>query len=447
MRRIFQDLSIMLRANLWLLPVFALLAGAVFYLAAPPPPMRASMATGAEGGGYAGFAERLKVELAKSGFELTLVPSSGARENLRLLLDDKQDVQLGLMQSGLELQLGDDERARLRSLGSVYQEPLWLFQRRELPIDGPRDLLPLRLGLGTAGSGTAQISGLLLGLNGIDLDQYPAHWQFTGGSKAASALLAGELDAAFFIGPAENPLIRRLARAPELGVTSLRRGAAYQARLPFLRSIAVGEGLLDLAANSPARDIITLAPAATLVVNDSFHPALTPLILAAAREVMKQGSLLDAPGAYPSAEPPTLALLDEAAYFHEHGLPLLQRYLPFRIASLADRYIILLIPLLVVLIPLGKAVGPLYRWRIRARIYRWYRYLRDIDRQLETGLPAARREAEAARLQRLERELAGVEVPLAYSGELYQLHLHLRHVLGRLQGEALRAPAAAPDRD
>lgn len=447
MRRIFQDLSIMLRANLWLLPVFALLAGAVFYLAAPPPPMRASMATGAEGGGYAGFAERLKVELAKSGFELTLVPSSGARENLRLLLDDKQDVQLGLMQSGLELQLGDDERARLRSLGSVYQEPLWLFQRRELPIYGPRDLLPLRLGLGTAGSGTAQISGLLLGLNGIDLDQYPAHWQFTGGSKAASALLAGELDAAFFIGPAENPLIRRLARAPELGVTSLRRGAAYQARLPFLRSIAVGEGLLDLAANSPARDIVTLAPAATLVVNDSFHPALTPLILAAAREVMKQGSLLDAPGAYPSAEPPTLALLDEAAYFHEHGLPLLQRYLPFRIASLADRYIILLIPLLVVLIPLGKAVGPLYRWRIRARIYRWYRYLRDIDRQLETGLPAARREAEAARLQRLERELAGVEVPLAYSGELYQLHLHLRHVLGRLQGEALRAPAAAPDRD
>ncbi|MNQ38985.1 hypothetical protein D3C85_525860 [compost metagenome] len=211
--------------------------------------------------------------------------------------------------------------------------------------------------------------------------------------------------------------------------------------MPFVRAIAVGEGLLDLANNSPQHDMVTLAPAASLVVNDGFHPALTPLLLAAAREVTSRGSLLDAPGAYPSAEPATFALLDEARYFYSNGLPLLQRFLPFRIASLADRYIILVIPLLVVLIPLFKAVGPLYRWRIRARIYRWYKHLREIDRQLDAGTLPARLDAEIDHLESLEEQLARVEVPLAYSNELYQLHLHLRYVIERLQALQQRRAA------
>ncbi len=423
----------MLRANLWLVPVLAALVTALFYFVAPPPPMHASMASGAAGGGYAGFAEKLKAELAKQGFELTLVPSSGARENLRLLLDTNQDVQIGLMQSGLEQELSEAERSQLRALGAAYQEPLWLFQRRPLKVRSMRDLLPLRLGLGAVGSGTAAVSRAILDANGIDASQYPERWQAVGGSKAASALLAGELDAAFFVGTAESALVRRLAAAPELGLVNFRRAAAYQARLPFIRPLVVGEGLLDLANDSPQRDIVTLAPATTLVVNDSFHPALAPLFLAATRAVMKNGSLLDAPGAYPRAEPETLPLLDEARYFHANGPPLLQRHLPFRIASLADRYIILVIPLLVVLIPLFKAVGPLYRWRIRARIYRWYKHLREIDRQLDAGTLPTRLDEEIAHLEQLEDRLAKIEVPLSYSSELYQLHLHLRYVIQRLQ--------------
>lgn len=441
MRRLLQDLSIMLRANLWLVPVLAALGTALFYFVAPPPPMQLRMSGGFDGGGYAAFAEQLKTELAKDGFELILEPSSGARQNLARLLDDASGIHIGLVQSGLELQLSEAERARLHSLGAVYQEPLWLFQRRELHIDGLRDLLPLRVALGPAGSGTAAVSAAMLAANGIEPGQYPEQWQQRGGSKTADALLAGELDAAFFIGPAENALIQRLAAAPELSLVNFRRAAAYQARMPFVRAIAVGEGLLDLANNSPQRDMVTLAPAASLVVNDGFHPALTPLLLAAAREVTRRGSLLDAPGAYPSAEPATFALLDEARYFYSNGLPLLQRFLPFRIASLADRYIILVIPLLVVLIPLFKAVGPLYRWRIRARIYRWYKYLREIDRQLDAGTLPARLDAEIDHLESLEEQLARVEVPLAYSNELYQLHLHLRYVIERLQALQQRRAA------
>ncbi|MEX6501295.1 TAXI family TRAP transporter solute-binding subunit [Pseudomonas zhanjiangensis] len=433
MRRVLKDLKIILLANLWVVPVLAALIGAVFYFVAPPPPLHASMATGAEGGNYRLFAEKLKHELAKQGFELTLVPSAGSRDNLQRLLAEQPEVQIALVQSGLERQLETAERDRLQSLGAVYREPLWLFYRQGIRLDRIADLLPLRLGLGGEGSGTRAASEAILGANAIAPQQYPASWQSLGGNKAASALLAGELDAAFFVGPAENQRVQRLAASPELRLANFRRAAAYEARLPFLQRVTIDEGLLNLALNSPPHDTLTLSPMATLVVNEDFHPGLVPLFLEASREVMKQGNLLDRAGAFPSAAPRTFELSADAARYYSKGLPLLQRYLPFRIASLADRYIILLIPLIVVLIPLLKAVGPLYRWRIRARIYRWYRYLREIDRQLDAGTLPDRLGSEIERLEQLQDELAKVEVPLSYSSELYELHVHLRYVIERLQ--------------
>ncbi|MDU9412537.1 TAXI family TRAP transporter solute-binding subunit [Pseudomonas sp. zfem005] len=435
MPRFLKDLKIMLLANLWTVPVVAALVGAVFYFVAPPPPMHATLATGGANGGYALFGEKLKEELARQGFTLELVPSAGSLDNLGKL--QRGEVQMALVQSGQELTLEPRERKRLHGLGVMYQEPLWLFKRKDVDIDSMGDLLQLRVAIGTPNSGTRAIASALLQANQIGPEQYPQNWQEFSGTRGADALIAGELDAAFFVGPAENAVVQRLATRSELDLVSLRRSAAYRARLPYLTKLEVGEGLLNLASNSPSRDILTLGPVATLVANDEFHPSLTPLILEAAREVMKNGSLLDPAGRYPAAQPMTLSTLDEAAYYYKNGLPILQRYLPFRIASLADRYIILLIPLLVVMFPLFKAVGPVYRWRIRARIYRWYKYLREIDRKLDAGTLRAELDSEIGKLEQLEDQLAKVDVPLSYSNELYELHVHLRYVIERLQ--ALKA--------
>ena len=195
-----------------------------------------------------------------------------------------------------------------------------------------------------------------------------------------------------------------------------------------------------MAHNTPDRDIVTLGPVATLVAGETFHPSLTPLILEAAKSVLKNGSLLDPAGSYPAKPPLSLHTLAEADYYYAKGLPILQRYLPFRIASLADRYIILAIPLLVLLFPLFKAIGPIYQWRIRARIYRWYKHLREIDQQLYQGGLPANLDSEITRLTHLEDELARIEVPLSYSSELYQLHMHLRYMIERLQALQQRQP-------
>ena len=156
---------------------------------------------------------------------------------------------------------------------------------------------------------------------------------------------------------------------------------------------------------------------------------------------MKNGNLLDPAGSYPAQPPLSLNTLSEADYYYDKGLPILQRYLPFRIASLADRYIILAIPLLVLLFPLFKAIGPIYQWRIRARIYRWYKHLREIDQQLYKGKLNSDIGAEIDAPGKLEDELARIEVPLSYSNELYELHMHLRYMIERLSAYQRRTTA------
>ena len=430
MRRVFNDLKIFVLANLWIVPVVAALVWALFSFVAPPPPMEARLATGGPSGGYHSFGLRLQAELAKEGFTLELVNSQGSVDNLAKLRAG--EVELALVQSGQELSLNSEQRAELYGLGVLFQEPVWLFARQDVAVARLGELAALRVAIGSPGSGTRSVTDALLGANGIALQNLPAGWHEYGGARAARELQAGNIDAAFFIGPAENGLVQRLAGDPNLQLLNLGRSAAYQARLPYLNRVDVGEGLVSLERNVPDRALETVGPLATLVASEAFHPSLTPLILAAAREVLKDGNLLDAAGRFPAPASSNFATLDEADYFYSKGLPILQRYLPFRIASLADRYIILAIPLLVLLIPLIKVVGPLYRWQIRSRIYRWYKHLREIDRQLYLGkLQDPQKEID--HLIALGLELARIEVPLSYSGELYDLHVHVRYMIKRLE--------------
>ena len=433
MSRFFQDLSIMIRANLWLVPVLGALVAALFYFVAPPPPMSATMSTGNINGGYHAFALRLKEELAREHFDLKLVESSGSRQNTERLLDKSSGINLALLQSGQEQQLNEGERQRLSSLGAAYLEPVWLFLRKDITADTLLDLSGLNIAVGSRNGGLRMLVSPLLQASGIDIEQAEGNWHSYSGRQAMDDLLAGTLDGAFFMGAAESALIQQLAASDQLYLFNFSRVRAYESRLPFVHGVAVSHGLLNLANDQPDRDLHTLSAQALLVVNDNFHPAIAPLILATAQKVMADGSLLEKADSWPQADSQAFEMLPEAEYFHHKGPPLLQRYLPFRIASLADRYIILVIPLLVVLFPLFKIAGPVYRWRIRARIYRWYKYLRDIDKKFNRNTLPAQLDEEILRLQALQNELAKVEVPLSYTHELYELHLHVRFVIHRLQ--------------
>lgn len=74
--------------------------------------------------------------------------------------------------------------------------------------------------------------------------------------------------------PADNGRIAALVSDPQLELVSLAQARAYAARLTFLDHLNVTEGLLDIAGNVPRQDVELLSPGATLIANQSFHPAL-----------------------------------------------------------------------------------------------------------------------------------------------------------------------------
>ena len=115
--------------------------------------------------------------------------------------------------------------------------------------------------------------------------------------------------------------------------------------------------------------------------------------------------------------------------FHQRGPTFLQRYLPYWAATLVDRMVVMLVPLIALVFPLIKVFPPAYRWRVRSRIYRWYADLRQIEARLDKGETDS--ELEEA-IQILENEVKQVETPLSYTDELYLLRSHINLVKARI---------------
>ncbi|MCG6965102.1 MAG: ABC transporter substrate-binding protein [Chromatiaceae bacterium] len=406
----------------------ALLVIAAFVLAfqfiKPAPPSHVVMATGAPEGAYHAFAKRYADYLAREGITLELRASAGSLENLALLRSG--EASLALVQGGV-----DDGRAGpvLVSLGSVYYEPLWLFHRTGLTVDRLGDLADRRVAVGVQGSGTRALVGRLLQDNAVD----QAGWVGIGGQAAVDALLAGQVDAAFFVMSAQSALIDGLLRQPQVVLADFTRARAYSRRYRFLNNLELPEGTIDLAANIPDREVRLLAPTANLVARSDLHPAIVDLMLQAADDVHRAGGWFEAQDEFPMPGLLAFPLSAEADRYYKHGPPFLQRFLPFWAASLVDRLKVMLVPLLVLLFPLIKVMPPIYSWRMRARIYRWYDEVEKAELLLADGtgdIAAVFRE-----LDRIEAEVQRVKVPLSFTDQLYQLREHIdlvrRHAAAR----------------
>lgn len=111
-------------------------------------------------------------------------------------------------------------------------------------------------------------------------------------------------------------------------------------------------------------------------------------------------------------------------------VPMLQRYLPFWLANLIERMWLVLGILLAVMLPLSRVVPPIYQFRVRSRVFRWYGRLREIENDFESG-KASPQDLLVA-LDTLEAQAEKVSVPLSYADELYALRNHIHLVRKKL---------------
>ena len=433
-----------LTAGPFVLITVALLVAAYLVLD-PAPPKQVVLATGPELSAYARFGERYAEELKRYGIRVELRPTLGAQQNRRLLRDPKERVDLAFVQGGS----GDSARATeeekenmvdLVSLGTLFYEPVWIFYRAESAKKLNRDAALTRIpqmrgwsvNVGARGSGTPGLMNKLLYANAMErTDLKRANLDET---SAVVALLEGNLDAAVLVSAPESQMVQMLLQTPGIKVHEYEQAEAYARRYPFLSPVILPRGVVDLAREVPSEDVTLIATTSSLLAREDIHPALVQLFVQAASRIHSGPGWIARAGTFPNAQQSEFAIAKDAARYYQSGPPLLQRYLPFWLANLIDRMWVALFSIIAVLIPLSRLVPPLYEFRVRSRIFRWYRNLRLIEADAERGEKSAPELLGA--LDKLEARVSAIAVPLSYTDEVYTLRTHIELVRERLQKAA-----------
>ncbi|HYX63485.1 MAG TPA: TAXI family TRAP transporter solute-binding subunit, partial [Burkholderiales bacterium] len=372
-------------------------------------------------------------ELRRYGITVELRATPGSRDNLRLLRDPKERVDLAFVQGGSSERVRTpEEEAReppLVSLGSLFYEPVWVFYRGK-QIGGIADLRGMRVNTGGRGSGTPGIVARLLAANQMERDDIRrSNLEDT---EAVVDLLAGKLDAIVLVSAPESPFVQMLLATPGMRLLEFDNAEAYARRYRYLTPVVLPRGVVDLARNVPDRDLPLIATTSSLVAREDTHPAIVQLFVQAASRIHGAPGWIARAGEFPSAAHTEFPLAKDAERFYRAGPPLLQRYLPFWLANLVDRMWVALFSIVAVLIPLSRLLPPLYQFRVRSRIFRWYRNLRLIEAEL--GEEERSHSELLASLDKLEGRVATIKVPLSYTDELYRLRQHIRLVRERLEG-------------
>jgi TRAP transporter TAXI family solute receptor len=411
---------------------------AAYLVVDPAPPRHIVLATGQDNSAYEEFGRKYAASLARDGIRVDLQPSLGSQDNLQRLLDGRADI--AFVQSGSTLAgqpgVADSPAAGLVSLGSLFTEPVWLFLRERAKVHKLTDLKGLRINLGPEGTGVPKLFKQVLAANSVEPGDLTV--LALANTPATVELLAGRIDGLVFSSAPEAPLIQMLLQTPGIRLFDFRQADAYTRRLPFLTHVVLPRGIVDLGRDIPSQDFHLIAPTATLVARENLHPALVDLFVKSAVEIHGGAGWFQQQGQFPSPRYTEIPVAREAAKYYRDGPPFLQRYLSFWLANLFDRLWVVVVALAALIIPLSKVVPPLYVWRIRSRVYRWYGQLRAVEQQWEAADGAApeRREQVRAdllrRLDDIETRVNHISIPLSYADALYGLRSHINFVRQRV---------------
>ena len=457
---------------------------AAYWWLDPQPPKTVRLATGPEGSAYANFGRRYAQALARDGITVELVPTEGSLANLRRLRAGEVDVAFvrggssdlarpltaaasaaSAAQAASAPQSADapDEDEDLLSLGALFYEPLWIFYRQDAaarvagqtaaptgsasaaapqatassalpaaepppPLVGLPQLKGLRVNVDQPGSGVPQLMQRLWRANGMSESDVVVSQLAP--RAAVEALQAGLLDAVVLTSASQSPLVRQLLRAPGIVPMELSQADAYTRRFPFFRTVTLPRGVANLAGDVPPHDVTLLAATTSLLTREQTHPALRQLFAQAAQGIHSRAGWLNGAREFPNTRTSELPVSPEGDRAINGTPPFWQRYLPFWASNVIQRMWLVIGGLIVLLLPLSRVVPPLYTYRVRQRVFRWYARLRDIEARAEHG--DAPREELLDELDELDRVAHRIAVPLAHADELYRLRSNIDATRRRL---------------
>jgi TRAP-type uncharacterized transport system substrate-binding protein len=431
-------------------------------------PGRIVMATGTPE--YYALAQTYRRDLERYGIQYEVPPEDKSPEGnaaLKALLDEVPTVNAGFIKGGLvgsmQGRLATEkakgryaEYTQLQSVGRLFYEPIWVFTRADLPIASLRDLKGKRILTGAREGGTRRIALQLLRANGVVSGKVKGNENLIAETLPPDAahLVDGRADAAILIEPADSELIQKLLERDDIRLMDFaEEAAAYDNRFPALSTVVLHRGSVDFEKPWPSENITLLTTSVALVVRKDMHPTLISLLTQAVLNNPKSGFdkvgdpvLFHRAGQFPSPDDPEFQVSKDARAVYKSGeLPVLLRNLapvstrlgmPFSftafISSYAGQALLVLIPLAALIIPVTRAVPPLYAWMVRRKMFYWYNQLKALERSLDARGAKLDEGTHHAELERIDVAVRRIRVPLYFSNELYDLRLHIDLVRQRL---------------
>jgi len=400
--------------------VVAVVALGVWYFQTAIP-RRIVMASGVKDASYHIDAQRYAELLARDGVTVVERMTGGAGENATLLLDPGSGVDVAFMEGGV---VPPAQRDRIVMLAAIRYEPIWIFYRGGAPLTRIDELRYRRIAVGRPGNGGRLLVEPLLYATNVT----PSNTTLAplGGTEALRALQRGEIDAAIFVGATRSPIIWQALHDETLALMSLADAEAYARRFPYLTLLKLPAGTIDLSYRRiPAQPVTLVATKAMLVARDDLPSPLVDLLLDAARELHSAQDYFEAAQEFPSTLPVDLPVSRDADRHLRFGPSFLHRYLPFWIATLSERLVVVVLPLLVIIVPLINFMPQLLRWRVRSRIYRWYGELKLLEREVEDRKGTLPIERWLADLDRIQRAAEHIRTPASFASESYTLREHI----------------------
>jgi TRAP-type uncharacterized transport system substrate-binding protein len=397
----------------------------------PAPPNSMVLLAGPKESSYYNIADRYAKIIARSGVKLQVVETEGAQDNLRRLADRKVHADVGFVLGGVTEGV---ETGGLMSLGSVFVQPVLVFYHGKESVERFSQLEGKRIAIGPEGSGTHALAMKFLVANGME--KGPTRLLELDGDDAIEALKQGKIDAAFLMGElVRGQVTRDLLKVPGIKLMNFTQADGYLRRLKFLSHLTLPRGAFDLGQDLPSHAVDLVGPTVELIAREDLHPALSDLLISAAKEIHGPAGMFRKAGEFPAPLERDFPISEDAQRFYRAGTPFIYKKLPFWMASLVDRVLVVLVPLVVIVIPVIRIVPPLYRWRVRSRIYRWYGALMALERDMFAHPTPERAQEILKRLDDIREAVNNMRTPLAFADQLYVLREHISGVRNRLAGQ------------
>lgn len=388
------------------------------------PPKELSIAAGPDAGAYVRIAEAYRDILARDGIKLTIMETAGSNENASIISQGEADS--AILQGGIAVENPDIE-----TIGGIFFEPISFLARRGVDIaSNPAFWKGLRISSGSPGSGTAVLFRdfeKAVGLAPGDNEHMSLSY-----SDAVAALIRGEIDIAVFVAPVDAPYLVAAYNQPSIRFLTVDYSDAISRRLSYANHITIPAGALSLKPVLPAEPRQTIALEARLAIRPGLHPAIVNRLTMAAKELHGARGIITDPDTFPTVEGTGLRVNNAARQLILEGPSTWFDWLPYWIAAQINRFLLLLLPFVFIVLPLLRSLPGLYAFLMRWRVWQHYPEIRQIEEQLDEMIGPDGLDEMEARLAAVDERLSQLRLPAAYRQTSYEARVHIGLVQKRI---------------